>query len=500
MLKIMRGMETGRRSSVPSVVAFCMNSNASTVIAELDHFLAGERALLDSPKPFTRELINHIHDLGGFRVFIRPECGGIYERYSDCMTLISTAAYHSLELSLMLGITSSLFVLPVGRYASPQVRQRVLTDFQQRRLLAGMMMTEPDFGTNIMGIVTSFRPEGTGYRLHGAKHWAGLSGMAEYWLVSARKQRETGALGRDIDFFIVRSDQPGYCFEHPYPAAGLTAISYGLTRFDVAVPAENKLCGPDTNIRVLYDILNRSRISISAIASGALRRLLEEATKWAAERVVFGKPLIAYEQVQHRLAAIQAASTICSSICSFVSSMLDTHEGPDQFIEMVTSNIVKVTTTDLLQMSAQSALQLYGGQGFRNDHYVGKAFTDSRPFQIFEGSNDVLYEAIAAQLIGEARKLGLNTLGEVLARHLALPPPAIPNDPVRDLPIQTQDSQVDRVLFGKIISRYSAVGMVQHSAATLRPELLANAISFLRAECEAFQHERTNRFRCRFIT
>ena len=77
MLKIVRVMETGRRSSVPSVVAFCMNSNASTVIAELDHFLAGERALLDSPKPFTRELINHIHDLGGFRVFIRPECGGI---------------------------------------------------------------------------------------------------------------------------------------------------------------------------------------------------------------------------------------------------------------------------------------------------------------------------------------------------------------------------------------------------------------------------------------
>jgi alkylation response protein AidB-like acyl-CoA dehydrogenase len=477
-----------------------MNSKASAAIGGLDGFLAGEHALLDSPKPFTRELLNRIHDLGSFRVFIRPECGGIYERYSDCMALISTAAYHSLELSLLLGITSSLFVLPVGRHARPAVRQRVLTEFQERRLLAGMMMTEPDFGTNIMGIVTSFRPEGSGYRLRGVKHWAGLSGMGEYWLISARKERETGALGRDIDFFIVRSDQAGYSFERYYPAAGLEAITYGLTRLDVAVTAENKLCGPDTNLRVIYDILNRSRISISAIATGALRRLLEEAAKWAAERVVFGKPMIAYEQVQHRLAAIQATSTICSSICSFVGSMLDAHEGLERFIEMVAANIVKVTTTDLLQMSAQSAVQLYGGQGFRKDHYVGKAFTDSRPFQIFEGSNDVLYEAIAAQLIGEARKLGLNTLGETLARHPDLPPATIPKDSLRELPIQVEDSQVDRVLLGKIISRYSAIGIVQECAARLCPELLESAVSYLRAECEAFQHERITRFHCRFIT
>jgi alkylation response protein AidB-like acyl-CoA dehydrogenase len=155
----------------------------------------------------------------------------------------------------------------------------VLADFTARRLLAGMMMTEPDYGTNIMGILTSFRQEGPGYRLRGLKHWAGLSGVAEYWLVSARKERETGALGRDIDFFIVRSDQPGYCCEELYPAAGLTSITYGLTRFDVVVPAEHKLCGPHTNIRVMYDILNRSRISISSIAAGATKRLLEHAAQ-----------------------------------------------------------------------------------------------------------------------------------------------------------------------------------------------------------------------------
>jgi len=223
-----------------------------------------------------------------------------------------------------------------------------------------------------------------------------------------------------------------------------------------------------------------------------------DAVRNAGERVVFGKPIIAYEQVQHRLAGIQAASTICSCALSYVAAMLDAHEAPEPFLDILIANIIKVTTTDLLQASAQSAVQLRGGQGFRKDHYTGKAFVDSRPFQIFEGSNDVLYEAIAAQLQGEARKGGDKTLAETLARHPELPAPKLPDDGVGGQPTQGEDSQVDRVLLGKIISRYSAIGIVQH-AAGVRPELAESATAFLRAECDGWQNERTSRHRARYV-
>jgi alkylation response protein AidB-like acyl-CoA dehydrogenase len=479
-----------------------METTATSVISEIDHFLAERHELLDRPEGFTRDLLHQLHDLGCFRVFIPQEHGGLYEHYSDAMAMVSAAAYHSLELSLMLGITSSLFLMPISRYSHPATRAAVLEDFQARRLLGGMMMTEPDFGTNIMGIATRFRPEGAGYRLQGAKHWAGLSGMGDYWLVSARKERASGALGRDIDFFIVRSDQPGFCFTTAYPAAGLTSIPYGRTTLDVLVPETYKLCGPNTNIRVMYDILNRSRISIAAIADGACRRILEDSEAHANARVVFGKPLVAYEQVQYRLAGMQAASVICSCAARFAGNLLNTYEAPEPFIEMLTANIIKVVTSDLLQMSAQSAVQVRGGQGFRKDHYIGKAFTDSRPFQIFEGSNDVLYEVIATQLSDEARKLGLPELRDSLAKHPCLPPPDIADDRMRHLPMETEDSQVDRVLFGKVISRYTAIGIVQQIARAdpdLRPELRDSAIAYLRAECEQFQNERTTRYRSRYI-
>lgn len=472
-------------------------TDSLTIIGRLDAYLAERHAALDNPAGFGRDLINDLHDLGVYRCFMPTDCGGFYGKYSVGLGLVSSAAYHSLELSLMLGISSSLFIMPVLRWAKPDVRAHIFADMQKNRLLGGMMMTEPDYGTNIMGIATSFKPEGSGYRLRGTKHWAGLSGRGEYWVVSARKERENGVLGRDIDFFIVKSDQPGYAFQKFYPAAGLTSISYGITNFDVEVQADYKLCGPDTNIRVLYDILNRSRISMSAISKGVCKRLLEDAKAYSTSRIVFGKPVISNEQAQLRLADIQTGSTVCSAAVDYTGDLLDNHEGQDQFIEMLTANIVKVVTSDLQNVAAHSAVQLYGGQGFRKDHYVGKAFVDSRPFQIFEGSNDVLYEAIAAQLMGEARKLGITTLSGILAKHPLLPVPVLANDPFSELPMPSETSQVDRVLFGKIVSRYIAIGLVQRHEKN--PDLAAAATDYLASESEGHQRERTSSYRKRFV-
>lgn len=475
-----------------------MKSEAVRVVEELNVYLATRRALLDQPGGFGREIIDDLHDIGVYRGFMPVDCGGFFNKYSTGMKIVSSAAYHSLELSLMLGISSSLFLMPVLRWARPETRSRVFADFQKNKLLGGMMMTEPDFGTNIMGISTSFKPAGDGYVLNGSKHWAGLSGRGEYWLVSARKERENGVLGRDVDFFIVKSDQPGFEFQKFYPAAGLCSISYGLTHYNnVQVPADCKLCGPDTNIRVMYDILNRSRISMSSISNGACRRLLEETTAYANSRIVFGKPVIAYEQAQQRLADIQTASIVCSAACEYTGDLLDSHDGPDQFIEMLTANIVKVVTSDLLQDASHSAVQLYGGQGFRKDHFIGKAFVDSRPFQIFEGSNDILYEAIAAQLMGEARKCGITTLRGVLAQHPLLPVPKLAVDPFGDLPMPSETSQADRVLFAKIVSRYVAIGIVQRY--DRNPEETAAATDYLASECESHQTRRQSVYRRRFV-
>ncbi|MDZ7681548.1 MAG: acyl-CoA dehydrogenase family protein [Fodinibius sp.] len=71
----------------------------------------------------------------------------------------------------------------------------------------------------------------------------------------------------------------------------------------------------------------------------------------------------------------------------------------------LTANAIKTYTTDLMQQAAQSLLQLTGAKGYRLDHIAGRALIDSRPFQIFEGSNDILYQQISESVLKNMRKL-----------------------------------------------------------------------------------------------
>jgi hypothetical protein len=152
---------------------------------------------------------------------------------------------------------------------------------------------------------------------------------------------------------------------------------------------------------MMLDLLHRSRMQFPAMAMGFLARILDEATCHCRERLVGGKALYSYDQVQARLAQIQSAFTICSAMCVNTSE----HASIDRDLAThgLEANAIKTCVTDLMQDAAQSLLQLVGAAGYRLDHFAGRAIVDSRPFQIFEGSNDILYVQIAEALLKQMK-------------------------------------------------------------------------------------------------
>jgi alkylation response protein AidB-like acyl-CoA dehydrogenase len=308
-----------------------------------------------------------------------------------------------LALALVFGINWALFIQPVTKYGKEPARQAVLKDFVQNRKMGGLMITEPDYGSDALHM-QSFWVEQNGLcHLRGTKHWAGLTGWADYWLLTARHLIPGKGLGRDIDFFICDANAPGQqvVVEETFPNLGLYMIPYGRNRIDVAVPTSHRLLPHTTGIKMMLDILHRSRMQFPAMAMGFLTRILDEATSHCRERLVGGKNLLSYDQVQARLAAIQSAFTICSAMC------VNTCEraGLDNNLAMhgLEANAIKTCITDLMQEASQSLLQLVGAKGYRLDHFAGRAIVDSRPFQIFEGSNDILYAQIAETLLKQMK-------------------------------------------------------------------------------------------------
>lgn len=429
-----------------------MVSAAREILANLDAFLTENIARLMRPQGFDDAIFADLHKVGLYRLFIPAQHGGCYVDMTTALQGARLVSYHSVELGLAVGLTASLFLLPMGRHAAPELQAEVFPDYLARSCVAGMLATEPGFGTDMTGIQTSFEPEGEGhYRVRGLKHWQGLSGRAEYWLVMARKRRpDTGEMTRDMDFFVMKAPTEGAVLEEKFPSTGLLGIPYGRTRLDVLLPARWKLSGARSNLRAFYDIMHRSRICVAGLAAGMCERLAKEIDAYVSTRSVFGKALGDYEQARYRQREIQVCASICDWLVRFAGYSLEADKSGlfDGFI----SNAVKALSTDLMQNASHSAVQLRGAEGFRRDNYIGRSFVDCRPYQIFEGSNDVLYDAVTSQYQGEIKKYGWTSVRALFEfRNLPVPAQAdldaiIPaDDPVLA-------NQVGRVALGKQLS------------------------------------------------
>lgn len=362
-------------------------------------------------------VLKGIMDCKPLSTFIPKEYGGRGAITYEALSMLEASSYESLPLSLMMGINGALFLQPLANYGEETVKEEVFKRFLEDNAMGGLMITEPDFGSDALRMETSFfQKESSGnYHVQGTKHWAGLTGMADYWLITARRQANNGSLGRDIGFFVHDERNGGIKVKEYYKNLGLYMLPYGKNEINISVPENYKLKPKSIGIKMMLDILHRSRLQFPGMGMGFLRRILDEAHKHCKQRLVGGQSLFSYDQVKERISRLQSSFTICSAMCSFTSEHVPLSKDTSSFD--VAANSIKTVTTDLMQNASQSLLQLMGAKGYRLDHIAGRAVIDSRPFQIFEGSNDILYQQISESVIKLMKRLKLSNLYEFLSEY-----------------------------------------------------------------------------------
>jgi Acyl-CoA dehydrogenase, C-terminal domain len=213
-----------------------------------------------------------------------------------------------------------------------------------------------------------------------------------------------------------------------------------------------------TGIKMMLDLLHRSRLQFPSMAMGFLRRLLDEATRHCRERQVGGRSLLGYDQVQARLARIQSAFTICSAMCVNTTERAGLEQ--DLAPAGLEASAIKAYITDLMQEAAQSLLQLVGAKGYRIDHIAGRALVDSRPFQIFEGSNDILYAQIGESLLKRLQVARESHLGRFLGDFELTGNAAARVKKLLDFSVAPDLAQRKLVELGQVVSRLVALELV----------------------------------------
>ncbi|WP_158795442.1 acyl-CoA dehydrogenase family protein [Pedobacter sp. L105] len=419
-------------------------------------------------------------------VAIPENFGGRGSKVKECLGLLAAASYESLSLSLTFGINIALFLEPISKYAEEGVKKEIFDRFLEEQNMGGLMITEPDYGSDALSMKTQNEESGDGYRIKGTKHWQGLTGLADYWLIASRKAIGNGELGRDIDFFICDTTRKGQkvIVDEYYDNAGLYMIPYGLNQLDIQVPANFKLQPETTGIKMMLDILHRSRMQFPGMGMGFIKRMMDEAIQHCKNRMVGVGNLLAMDSVQFQISRIQSAFTICSAMCAKSSSISGIEF--NLALEGLEANTMKAVVTDLMQESAQLLVQLSGANGYRTSHIGGRGIMDSRPFQIFEGSNEMLYAQMAEMITRSMKKEKKNHLFDFL-RELKLTAESclhFKND--LSFTIDNTLSQRKLVDLGKIIGRVICVGYVlELEVKGFRKDLVDNCIVLVKQEVAA---------------
>jgi len=346
--------------------------------------------------------------------FIPSEYGGYGGHTGEALAMLEASSYESLPLALMMGINGALFLQPIANYADENVKKSVYQRVIKKNKMGGLMITEPDYGSEALKMQTNYTFDSKReiYKVNGLKHWAGLTGMADYWLMTAREKDSKGTLSRDISFFVHDTRNGGIKVEEYYNNLGLYMLPYGKNKVNIEVPRNHKLEPKGTGITLMLDLLHRSRLQFPGMSAGFLKRMMEEAIQHCRTRIVGGSNLLGYDQVKSRVAKLQSYFTICSAMCNFTSNNVSLERNVARMD--IEANAIKSVVTDYMQKAAQSLLQLTGAKGYRLDHIAGRSTVDSRPFQIFEGSNDILYQQISESILKMMRKLKSTNLYDFL--------------------------------------------------------------------------------------
>ncbi len=430
-------------------------------------------------------MMREIQSVTPLSVFIPEKYGGRGGHVHECQSILATASYESLALSLTLGINGALFLQPLTKYGSESIKGPIFDRFIEEKNLGGLMITEPDYGTDALNMQTSYAKEDGTYHLQGTKHWAGLTGWADFWLVAARRQGKNGNLGRDINFFVADMNRPEQMIEVEefYENLGLYMIPYGRNHIDIRVPEAHRLQPESTGIKMMLDILHRSRIEFPGMGMGFLKRILDEALEHCQKRFVGGKPLIKYDQVRRRLVDLQAAYTACSAMCLHTSE--HAHTDNNLAGDALSANAIKTVVTDLMQDAAQSLLQLTGGMGYRLDHVAGRSVVDSRPFQIFEGSNDVLYQQISESVLKSMRTLKEKNLYTFLSDYEPTARAADYFENTLDFEVDLSLPQRKLVELGRILGRVITMELtIELGDRGFRSDLISNCLQVFRKEVD----------------
>jgi (2S)-methylsuccinyl-CoA dehydrogenase len=381
------------------------------------------RANTDIPE----EIISGMAEMGGFGMSVPEEYGGFATGgEADYMGMVVATE----ELSwASLGAGGSLITRPeiltraIVHGGTEEQKQHWLPLLASAEVMGAVAVTEPDFGSDVAGVVTSAVPVEGGWLINGVKTWCTFAARADVLMLLARTDPDKSKGHRGLSLFLVEKPQAeghGFLFRQepgtdgrPADSGGrmegraIDTLGYrGMHSYEVAfetwfVPDSNLIGGPEGLGRGFYlqmQGFENGRLQTAARAIGVMQAAYEAALDYARNRVVFGAPIMDYQLTRAKLARMAVLIQSARQFTYEVARLMSKGEGS------LEASMIKAYVCRAAEWVTREALQIHGGMGYAEEFPVSRYFVDARVLSIFEGADETLaLKVIARRLVSNAR-------------------------------------------------------------------------------------------------
>jgi acyl-CoA dehydrogenase len=300
-------------------------------------------------------------------------------------------SYESSLADLMFAM-QGLGSFPITLAGSSELKRALLPKVKSGKAIAAFAITEPDAGSDVSAIKTTAHRDGPDFVLDGVKTFISNAGLADFYTVFAKTDRDRGSKG--ISAFVIEKNAPGFLFEEKIELIAPHPI--GRVRFDQCrVPAANLLGEEGQGFKIAMTTLDTFRSTVGAAAVGLAWRALDEAVAYAKRRVQFGRPISEFQATQMKLAEMATDLDAARLLVYRAAFMKDSDAG------RVTkeSAMAKLFATEAAGRIIDAAVQIHGGTGVVRGSVVERLYREVRALRIYEGTSEIQKIVIANHLL-----------------------------------------------------------------------------------------------------
>ena len=329
----------------------------------------------DTKECLNLELFTAVGELGLLGITVPAEHGG-----AGMDATAAVIVHHELSKSdpgfaLAYLAHAMLFVNNFFYSSNDEQKGRYLDKVLTGEWVGGMGMTEPGYGTDVLGLTTTAVRDGDHYVLNGTKTYITNGPEGFVFLVYAKVD------GR-ITSFLVDRDCPGFSSSEHIPKMGMRASSMSeLIMADCRVPAANLIGQEGGGLVHMMRNLEIERLTLAAMSLGIADRCMDIMVKHAAERVAFGEPINRFGQIQRYIGECYAETEAARALIYSVAQQV----GPDKR-NRLGSDAAKLFAAPVGKRVADAAMQVMGGSGYCREYPVERLLRDAKLLEIGGGT------------------------------------------------------------------------------------------------------------------